>query len=171
MPRLAPQLDGKPCVLEHRITFGTYERKQITEAIDAYRRDKWLENIPNMLIGVSAPLAAVGVGYGLYKVAQGIGTIGAAIGGKIAVVKDLVEDYEDGWQYFTSPGTWRLMAMFRWPGLFGNGNGDDHLHYQQYPTNDPQPWTVMGLTYGAWVEAGMPMETWTDYLLHHGGIG
>ena len=75
MPRLAPQLNGQPACVEHRISFGTYERKQIAEAVDAYRRDKVLENIPNIILGVGGLVAGVGVvgiGYGVYKVAEGI---------------------------------------------------------------------------------------------------
>lgn len=64
MPRKAPT-----DVTEHRITFGDFERKQLTQAIDAYNRDKWLENVPYMLIGTAAVgiATAVGfVGYALY---------------------------------------------------------------------------------------------------------
>jgi len=53
MPRLAPQMNGTPCVIEHRVTLGSYERKQLAETVDAYRRDKILENIPNIMLGVA----------------------------------------------------------------------------------------------------------------------
>ena len=67
MPRKPP---GSPGVLEHRITFGDYERAQFKEAVEAYNRDKWLENVPYIGISVAAGAAAVGIlyaGYGLYK--------------------------------------------------------------------------------------------------------
>lgn len=46
--------------MEHRISLGTYERKQLAEAVDAYRRDKLLENIPNIMLGVAGITLAVG---------------------------------------------------------------------------------------------------------------
>lgn len=64
MPRKAPK-----DVVEHRITLGDYERKQLVEAIDAYQKDKVLENVPNFMIGVAGLgfAAACGlVGYALY---------------------------------------------------------------------------------------------------------
>jgi hypothetical protein len=166
MPRLCPT-----SVIEQRITLGTKERKELDRVIDAYNRDKWLENIPNILIGIAAPIAAVGAGYGLYKIAQGIAAIGTALGGPADIVKGWIDDYERGWDYLSSPGTWRLMAMLKFPGSISPSPSqletEDHLHYQQFPTNDPQPWTVMGLTYEGWVAQGMPMETWVDWVLHH----
>jgi hypothetical protein len=49
MPRKAPKE-----VIEHRITLGDFERKQLVEAVDAYRRDKFAENVPNYIIAASA---------------------------------------------------------------------------------------------------------------------
>lgn len=53
MPRKAPS-----SVEEVRLTLGDYERRQLSEAVDAYNRDKWLENVPYMIISG----AAVGIG-------------------------------------------------------------------------------------------------------------
>lgn len=64
MPRKAPKE-----VIEHRITFGDYERKQLEQIIDAYQKDKVAENIPNYMLGVASLgiAATVGVvGYALY---------------------------------------------------------------------------------------------------------
>tara|TARA_Y100000361_G_C11160206_1_gene346789 strand:+ start:2641 stop:3480 length:840 start_codon:yes stop_codon:yes gene_type:complete len=65
MPRKAPKE-----VIEHRITLGDYERTQLVKAVQAYDRDKYLENIPQVLggIGVVGIAAALGVAaYGLYQ--------------------------------------------------------------------------------------------------------
>ena len=65
MPRKAPKE-----VIEHRITFGDYERKQLEQMIDAYQTDKIAENVPNFIIGGAAVVAAGGVAlaaYGLYQ--------------------------------------------------------------------------------------------------------
>jgi hypothetical protein len=53
MPRKAPSN-----VEEVRLTLGDYERRQLTEAVDAYNRDKWFENVPYMIISG----AVVGIG-------------------------------------------------------------------------------------------------------------
>jgi len=68
MPRKSPGSDNG--VTEHRITLGNFERKQLTEAVDAYNRDKWLENVPYMIISVGAIgfAGAAGVAaYSLYR--------------------------------------------------------------------------------------------------------
>lgn len=65
VPRKAPKE-----VIEHRITLGDFERKQLVEAIDSYRRDKVLENIPNYFLGVAGIGVAGAVGlaaYAFYK--------------------------------------------------------------------------------------------------------
>jgi len=65
MPRKAPKE-----VIEHRITLGDFERKQLVEAIDSYRQDKVLENIPNYFLGVAGIGAAGAIGlaaYAFYK--------------------------------------------------------------------------------------------------------
>jgi len=65
MPRKAPKE-----VIEHRITLGDFERTQLVEAIDSYRRDKVLENIPNYFLGVAGIGVAGAVGlaaYAFYK--------------------------------------------------------------------------------------------------------
>jgi hypothetical protein len=65
MPRKAPKE-----VVEHRITLGDFERKQLVQAIDAYQVDKIAENVPNYIIGI-AGLGAAGalgvVAYAFYK--------------------------------------------------------------------------------------------------------
>lgn len=65
MPRKAPKE-----VIEHRITLGDYERAQLDKAADAYRTDKYLENVDNVVKGVIYGVGAAGIfyaGYGLYK--------------------------------------------------------------------------------------------------------
>jgi len=68
MPRKAPGPNNG--VTEHRITLGDFERKQLVEAIDSYRRDKIAENIPNYFLGVAGIGAAGALGlaaYAFYK--------------------------------------------------------------------------------------------------------
>ncbi len=65
MPRKAPKE-----VVEHRITLGDFERKQLVQAIDAYQVDKFAENIPNIMLGAAGLGAAGALGlaaYAFYK--------------------------------------------------------------------------------------------------------
>jgi len=64
LPRKAPK-----DVIEHRVTFGDYERAKLDTLVDAYNRDKYLENIPSMMLGVAGLGAAAVfgvIGYALY---------------------------------------------------------------------------------------------------------
>jgi len=87
MPRLAPQFNGNggPAVIEHRITLGTYERRELKKVVKAYNRDKWLENIPQMI-----GLGLLGGGF-YYGMKYG----GAAIGAGLDLAKDAGEFIED----------------------------------------------------------------------------
>jgi len=64
MPRKAPKE-----VIEHRITLGDFERKELKDLINSYQQDKVLENVPNIMLG-TAGLVVAGtaacVGYALY---------------------------------------------------------------------------------------------------------
>jgi len=80
VPRLAPQMNGTPCVMEHRLTLGTYERKQLEEVVDAYRRDKWLENIPNIVVPIAAIGIPVAIGITGYTVGMGVASLFGAEG-------------------------------------------------------------------------------------------
>ena len=65
MPRKAPDK-----VDEVRITLGNYERAQLEQFVDSYQGDKLLENVPNLMLGVSALgyVATTGLAaYALYK--------------------------------------------------------------------------------------------------------
>jgi hypothetical protein len=61
MPRKAPKE-----VIEHRITLGDFERKQLEQSVNAYQVDKALENIPNFLLGAGVGLAGFGLALGGY---------------------------------------------------------------------------------------------------------
>ena len=79
MPRKAPKE-----VVEHRITLGDFERKQLTEAIDSYRRDKIAENVPNYLMVIPAVgiAGALGVAaYAFYRWCDLAGDLPATIAG------------------------------------------------------------------------------------------
>jgi len=79
MPRKAP--DGKG-VIEHRITLGNFERKELVDAINAYQTDKWLGAAPKIVTSVAA-VGAVGVlgvvGYALYYWFESVPSIGDVI--------------------------------------------------------------------------------------------
>lgn len=65
MPRKAPDR-----VEEVRITLGNYERAQLEQFVESYEKDKLLENVPNLMLGISAVgyVATTGLAaYALYK--------------------------------------------------------------------------------------------------------
>ena len=65
MPRKAPDR-----VEEVRVTLGNYERAQLEQFVNSYEKDKLLENVPNLMLGVSALgyVATTGLAaYALYK--------------------------------------------------------------------------------------------------------
>ena len=65
MPRKAPDR-----VEEVRVTLGNYERAQLEQFVDSYQNDKLLENVPNLMLGISALgyVATTGLAaYALYK--------------------------------------------------------------------------------------------------------
>ena len=70
MPRLCPSI-----VQEHRLTLGTYERKELRRALTIYQKDKFYENVPNYMLASAGLIGAAGVGWGLYKIGQGISMI------------------------------------------------------------------------------------------------
>ena len=79
MPRKAPKE-----VIEHRITLGDYERKELKEAIDSYRRDKIAENVPNYLLLIPAVGIAGGIcvaAYAFYRWCDLAGDLPATIAG------------------------------------------------------------------------------------------
>lgn len=97
MPRKAPSQ-----VIEHRISMSDYERAQLKEIVAAYNRDKWLENVPNILSGTAVTIASVGavyVGYQIYDtLRQHWGTIPAepfkqAVG-TVFNIADLLNPFE-----------------------------------------------------------------------------
>lgn len=61
MPRKAPHE-----VVEHRITLGDYERKQLEQTVNAFQTDKYLENIPHILQGAGVVLVGGSLGAGAY---------------------------------------------------------------------------------------------------------
>ena len=64
VPRKAPKE-----VIEHRITFGDFERKELRDVIKSYQQDKILENVPNIMMGTAGVVVAgtvAAVGYALY---------------------------------------------------------------------------------------------------------
>ena len=74
MPRKAPGPNNG--VTEHRITLGDFERKQLVQAIDAYQRDKWLENVPYMIISAGAIGVAGAAGVAAYALYRFVGLEG-----------------------------------------------------------------------------------------------
>ena len=79
MPRKAPKE-----VVEHRITLGDFERKELTRITKSYKGDKIAENVPNYILGVAGLGAAAALGvaaYAFYRWAGLLGELPAVIQG------------------------------------------------------------------------------------------
>jgi len=59
-------------VITQRIELGTAERQQVKKIATAYKADKFLENIPNIMLGVAGVGAAVALPIMAYQIGLGI---------------------------------------------------------------------------------------------------
>ena len=78
MPRKAPKE-----VIEHRVTFGDYERNELRQLINAYQGDKIAENVPNFIIGGAAVIGAGALGLAAYAFWRWC---------DLGLLKDVIED-------------------------------------------------------------------------------
>jgi len=78
MPRLLPQFNGKPAVIEHRMTFGDLERRLIREQAKVNRTDKLIENGTKLM--VPAIIGAAGFA-SFYFISKSIDNISRAFAG------------------------------------------------------------------------------------------
>jgi hypothetical protein len=128
MPRKAPS-----SVEEVRLTLGDYERRQLTEAVDAYNRDKWLENVPYMIMAGAGSVAAAGLflaGYGLYNWFN------------LPSIKDVISDAWDNSKLFFTPYIDPILGDTK-TGQYTSYNA--YLKYIDGPT-----WNI--ISKGGWAE-------------------
>jgi len=61
IPRKAPTFDGKPAVIEHRITLGDFERREVKQTLDALDRARYVNAVKGTLetVGTLAVVAGV----------------------------------------------------------------------------------------------------------------
>jgi len=166
-------------VVSHRLELGTYERRQLAEAVDSYRKDKVWENIPNFAIGAASIVAGVGVvgiGYAGYKAAVALNDWA---GGKLF---DFVGDVKDGvdrvknfpeamktWWYWRFYDVWPEDVVPR----FVHADDPEHAPPPAPPEGEPvSPWSVVGMTEGEWLAAGgytnpELWDVWVDWMIHH----
>ena len=62
MPRLAPRFNGQPAIIEHRLTLGNYERKQLVKEITARNQINKINSTSKLL----APAVIAGAGFGAF---------------------------------------------------------------------------------------------------------
>ena len=63
MPRLAPQLNGNPACIEHRITLGTHERNELKRISKSVRFNR---NLNTAMLGIGAISIAAAAFGGVY---------------------------------------------------------------------------------------------------------
>jgi hypothetical protein len=90
MPRKAPKE-----VVEHRITFGDFERKELKDMINSYQQDKVLENVPNIMLGTAGLVVAgtlAAVGYAVYYWLDSVPSIIESVKNRLNVAPNKVKE-------------------------------------------------------------------------------
>jgi len=140
-------------VFTHRIELGTAERQQVKKMTAAYSRDKYLENIPNIMLGVAGVLAGagvIGIGYSLYKVAESI-----SLEFITKPIKDFSDDVKAGYQN-VKDGTKTTVSE-----IVDTLAGQPMTHPYTYTTeNPPQPTVKIDPITGEECLSGTP--DWKD---------
>lgn len=144
MPRLCPTQ-----TISHRLELGTYERKEFRKALKIYQREKRWENVPNYMLGGAGILAAGGLGWGLYKIGQGISMID---------LPDLSLPDVTGWLTDDAPGLGPaatheggiapIELLIGYPEYTNYNTGKVHK-------NKFYKWPVVGALYGAGINIGI----------------
>jgi len=63
IPRKAPTFDGKDAVIEHRITFGDFERRELKQTLDAIDRARYVGAVKGSLETVGTLAVVAGLGW------------------------------------------------------------------------------------------------------------
>ena len=63
MPRKAPTFDGKDAVIEHRITFGDFERREFKQTLDAIDRARYVGLIVPAIESAATLAVVAGLGW------------------------------------------------------------------------------------------------------------
>jgi hypothetical protein len=108
MPRLPPQWDGKPAVIELRQTKGTYERHIEKERLQIEKINAYSNVVRNSILPIGILGASVGVGLAGYFVARGLTSIGQGIlGNPIQDIKDTADQVLEGSRGLNQDGSYQ----------------------------------------------------------------
>lgn len=157
MPRLAPQMNGTPCVLEHRLTLGTYERRELKKVVKAYQFDKGVENIQNIMLGTAGLVGAVALGFGLYKIGQGLSLIDLPDLTLPNLTDWVTEDNEAFGPAATHEGGISPIELF-W-------GAPEYINYETgvTHTNPAYKWPLIGSLWGSGINIGIAsINAWRD---------
>jgi len=89
MPRLAPQMNGNPAVIEQRVTLGDFERRIARKAIEGERAKDYATAINQLILPLGVASIGVGLGFGMYCIGRAIDNFSLAWnGGSFEKLKD-----------------------------------------------------------------------------------
>jgi len=121
MPRLPPQFNGKPAVVELRQTKGTYERKLAQKKLEIAKIEAYSNVVRNSILPLGIIAAGMGIGFGGYFVARGLTAIGQAFAGdKIDNIADTAGKVFEGSKGLNQDGSYQTWLCIQ-DGVAGLG--------------------------------------------------
>jgi len=99
MPRLAPQFNGKPAVIELRQTQGTWERDLEKKKLEIEKIKAYSNATHSLLLPIGITAVGIGAGMGLYYVGRGITAFAQAYLGD--AIDNIIDTGEDLWNSAT----------------------------------------------------------------------
>ena len=108
MPRLPPQFNGTPAVIELRQTKGNYERTLENKKLEIRKIEAYSNAVRSSILPIGIICAGVGVGLAGYFVARGLTAIGQGIiGDPISDIKETADEVLEGSKGLNSDGSYQ----------------------------------------------------------------
>lgn len=121
MPRLPPQFNGTPAIIELRQTKGTYERKIQAKKLEIEKVKAYSGAVRNSLLPIGIIAGGLGLGMAGYFVARGLTAIGQGIfGDKIDNIADAAGAVFNGAKGLNSDGSYQTWLCIE-GGVYGLG--------------------------------------------------
>ena len=152
MPRQCPTQ-----TISHRLELGTYERRELKKAVEAYRFDKAVEGGTGILVGAAALTAALGLGWGLYKIGQGLSLIDLPDLTLPDITDWVTEDNPAYGPAATHEGGISPIELF-W-------GAPEYTNYETgtVHTNPAYKWPIIGSLWGSGINIGIAsINAWRD---------
>jgi len=120
LPRLAPRFNGNPAVIEHRITLGDYERKQLVKEITARNQINKINSASKLV----APALIATAGFGaFYFISKAIDNIARGFAGlPLDNIQQSIRKGGNAIQGFNADGSYPTIVTMEDDGTYPLGN-------------------------------------------------